>query len=56
MNDLFTVKEGFWKACIHCGKTMGSHQAKTLACPMGKKHKTVGDTSYHPTNKFEEKK
>ncbi len=38
--------------CMHCGKVRGDHRAKTFQCPMGIRHRTLGYTTYHPTNVF----
>jgi hypothetical protein len=34
-----------------CGKIRGEHQAKTGACPIGKKSR-IGWTTYSPTQRF----
>jgi hypothetical protein len=38
--------------CLHCKKMHCEHNAKTRACPMGSKHRTLGYNQFHPTNVF----
>lgn len=38
--------------CQWCGKPEEHHLAKSQACPIGKKHRTLGYTAYHRTQWF----
>jgi hypothetical protein len=38
--------------CRRCGRPRGEHQAKTLACPLGRKTR-VGHTSFHRDQYFD---
>ena len=40
--------------CKNCGKEKGLHQAKTLACPVGRKTK-IGYISFSYIDKFQPK-
>ena len=42
--------------CVHCGKIQWHHQANTLCCPIGPKHRTLGHTAFSTTRKFKAKK
>lgn len=39
--------------CIHCNKFEFDHKGNTKACPLDKKHKTLGHMSYHKDNVYE---
>ena len=39
--------------CIHCKKAKDQHHAKTMGCPLGKKHRILGNTQFSINNKFE---
>ncbi|MFK4706226.1 hypothetical protein ABIC83_003065 [Roseateles asaccharophilus] len=41
--------------CRHCGKKKDHHRAKTMECPMGSFSRTLGYSSFHPTQVFEAK-
>lgn len=43
------------RKCKNCGKPGYLHNTVTKACPIGKRHRTVGYTQYHAVNKFEPK-
>ena len=47
------IPTGLAAKCAHCKKRRGEHQARTLACPVGTKHRTVGWTSYSVTKVYE---
>lgn len=47
---LFRMSVNQQPTCIHCGKPESLHKAKTLECPFGKPSRSVGYTSYGPTN------
>jgi len=32
--------------CKNCGKSKGDHKAETLNCPIGRKHRVLGYTSF----------
>lgn len=40
------------KGCRRCGKPVGAHRASDLACPMGKKQRTVGYTLFMRTSRL----
>lgn len=35
--------------CSVCGKSRGNHKADTMQCPMGRKDRTLGYSSYSST-------
>jgi hypothetical protein len=39
--------------CKNCGKAADQHNAKTRACPGGRKHRTHGYPWFHQTQVFE---
>jgi hypothetical protein len=41
--------------CQNCGKARGDHQAKTLACPVGVIHRTLGPLGYSPVHVYHPK-
>lgn len=41
--------------CKNCGKEKGDHKSSTMNCPIGRKGKTSGYTSFHETDTFEVK-
>lgn len=41
--------------CTNCGKPKGNHKAKTLNCPFGLKHRTMGYTNYLQDKVYEPK-
>lgn len=43
--------------CENCGKKSGEHRASNQACPLGKKHRTLGYCQYYENGQvFEPKK
>lgn len=38
--------------CEFCKKSKDEHNAKTLACPIGQKHRVLGYTQYNKTNVY----
>lgn len=41
--------------CIHCKKQRYHHNGRTLACPIGKRHRILGFTQYSKEHRFEAK-
>lgn len=41
--------------CVWCGRKKGEHRARTMNCPMGKKHRILGFTDFNPTEKFRQR-
>lgn len=39
--------------CTHCKKQRYHHHGLNDACPVGKRSRTVGYTTFHPTNRFQ---
>ena len=38
--------------CIHCKKLRDYHHARTFACPIGKRHRTLGYLGFSDTQFF----
>ena len=41
--------------CALCKRERGDHQAKTLCCPLGQRHRTLGFTTFDPDQSYTEK-